>query len=360
MNDSALLQDAARRVFLDFYESDRLQSARQQGWNAELWSALEETGMSLISVPEAAGGSGGSVVEAAEVLRLAGKYCASVPLAETALLAGWALAGVGMEVPRGPLAFRIVESPGSLQLRRRDNAWRLSGTVENVPWARHASAVVLIASFGAESKVVCAPKSAYRVLPHANLPGEARDCVVFDEATIEDTQIAGATASITADKALQRGALARAVQMDGALERVLELTAAYAKQRVQFGRPIIKFQAVQQELAHLAGEAAIAKASAMAAAAAVMSDDRSALAVAYAKVKVGEAAQSGAGIGHQLHGAIGVTDEYLLHHSTLRLWAWRSEYGSEAYWADRLGRHAMSRGGAAMWEEITGSAADAR
>ncbi|OGA45755.1 MAG: hypothetical protein A3F74_08360 [Betaproteobacteria bacterium RIFCSPLOWO2_12_FULL_62_58] len=357
MNDSALLQDAVSRVFLDFYENDRLNKARRDGWCAELWAALEETGMTLISVPESAGGSGGSVVEAAEVIRLGGKYCASVPLAETALLAGWALAGAGIALPSGPLAFGIVGRPNQVELHRREGAWRFSGSMDHVPWARNASAIVLVIGSDADSKVICAPASTYQVERHANLAGEARDRIVFYEAKLEDAYVR-ATASITADRALQRGALARAVQMSGALDRILEMTTQYAKQRAQFGRPIIKFQAVQQELARLAGEAAIAKASAMAAAASVMADYRANTAVAFAKIKAGEAAQAGASIAHQLHGAIGVTDEYLLHHSTLRLWAWRSEYGSEAYWADRLGEYALSRGAATVWDEITGSVGD--
>ena len=358
MSDSALLQDAVTRVFLDFYRNDRLNKARQEGWCAELWRALEQTGMTLISVPESVGGSGGSVVEAAEVLRLAGKYCASVPLAETALLAGWALAAQGLAVPEGPLAFGIVQRPDQLRLDRDNGAWRISGRVDQVPCARHASAVVLVARFDAGSKVICAPASTYRVESRANLAGEARDRIVFDEAALDDGRVSDADSSVTVDKALQRGAWARAVQMSGALERVLEMTTEYAKHRAQFGRPIIKFQAVQQELARLAGEAAIAKASAMAAAASVQANNQAETAAAFAKIRVGEAAQTGASIAHQLHGAIGVTDEYLLHHSTLRLWAWRSEYGSEACWAEKLGRHALDSGAAKLWDEITGSVAD--
>ena len=352
MSDSAMLQDAASRVFADFYDNDRLNKARQAGWCPELWAALEETGLTLISVPESAGGPGASVVDAAEVLRLAGKYCASVPLAETALLAGWALAGAGIEVPQGPLAFAIAGDANQVELNRRGGVWRLSGSLDHVPWARHATATVLVAGGDAGSKVICAPASLYQVEPHANMAGEARDRIVFTDAKLGDAQVRESE-SITADRALQRGALARAVQISGALDRVLEMTLEYTKQRAQFGRPIIKFQAVQQELARLAGEAAIARASAMAAAAAVMTDSKAETAVAVAKIKTGEAAQAGASIAHQLHGAIGVTDEYLLHHSTLRLWAWRSEYGSEAYWAERLGAYALSRGSAAVWDEIT-------
>jgi acyl-CoA dehydrogenase len=353
MNDSALLQNAVSRVFMDFYDNDRLNAARREGWCAELWLALEQMGMTLISVPESAGGSGGSVVEAAEVLRLAGKYCASVPLAETALLAGWALAGVGMAIPSGPLAFGMADPSNPFRLQRDGGAWRLTGTLENVPWARHASGLVVMATIDGEAKIVSAPRAAYHVEASANLAGEARDRVVFDQAVLDDTHIVGATASISAESALQRGAFARAVQMGGALDRILEMTLAYTRDRSQFGRPIIKFQAVQQELARLAGEAAIAKASGMAAAASVMAEDRAELSVAFAKIKTGEAAQAGASIAHQLHGAIGVTDEYLLHHSTLRLWAWRSEYGSEAYWAKRVGAYALARDAAAVWDDIT-------
>ena len=352
MNESGLLQDAVSRIFLDFYENDRLNVARKDGWSAELWAVLEKTGMTLISVPESAGGSGGSIVDAAEVLRLAGKYCASVPLAETALLAGWALAEAGLAIPSGPLAFGIVEPISQIKLHRREGAWWISGSMNNVPWASAASAVVLIIGSEAGSKVICAVAPNYRVEQRSNLAGEARDRIVFNEAKLDDAQVCSAP-SITVDKALQRGALARAVQMSGALDRILEMTVEYAKQRAQFGRSIIKFQAVQQELAKLAGEAAIAKASAMAAAAAVMADKGADFAVSVAKIKTGEAAQSGASIAHQLHGAIGVTDEYLLHHSTLRLWAWRSEYGSELYWADRLGKYALNCGSTALWDEIT-------
>ncbi|MPZ44282.1 MAG: acyl-CoA dehydrogenase [Betaproteobacteria bacterium] len=360
MSDSTLLQDAVSRVFLDFYRNDRLNKARQEGWCTELWKALEQTGMTLVSVPESLGGSGGSVVEAAEILRLSGKYCAAVPLAETALLAGWALAAQGIALPQGPLAFGIVQGRDQLRVDRNDGAWEISGYVDPVPYARHASAVVLVARIGAGSKVICAPASTYRVHPHANLAGEARDRIVFDEDALDDWRVSDAESSVTVEQALQRGALARAVQMSGALERILEMTTEYARHRAQFGRPIIKFQAVQQELARLAGEAAIAKASAMAAAASVQANDRAEMAVAFAKIRAGEAAQAGASIAHQLHGAIGVTDEYLLHHSTLRLWAWRSEYGSEAVWADKLGRHALDRGSAKLWAEITGSVRDPR
>lgn len=352
MSEGALLQDAVGRVFADFYDNAKLNVARRAGWSEELWNAIEETGISLISVPESSGGSGGTLVDAAEVLRLAGKFCVAAPLAETAVLGGWALAAAGLPVPSGPLAFCVATQDFSLA--RSPTGFRVSGRVDRVPCARHAVAAVLVLPDAEGMRVVYAPRDTYQVRPHRNLAGEARDDVVFEAADVDPDRVR-TVPGVTVEQAQLRGALARAVQMAGALERILELTVAYTKQRSQFGRPIIKFQAVQQELARLAGEAAIARASAMSAAARLMADRAALWPVAAAKIKAGEAAHAGAAIAHQLHGAIGVTDEYLLHHSTLRLSAWRAEYGSEAYWAERLGGTAFEDGATRVWSRMTDS-----
>ena len=132
------------------------------------------------------------------------------------------------------------------------------------------------------------------------------------------------------------------MQMVGALEAILDLAVAYANERVAFGRPIGKFQAVQQSLARLAGEVAAALAAAGSAAdtmaTAEMSDDGAFLEVASAKIRVGEAAGEGAAIAHQVLGAIGFTREHVLHRYTRRLWAWRDDFGSESHWAVKLGQ----------------------
>ena len=141
--------------------------------------------------------------------------------------------------------------------------------------------------------------------------------------------------------------------MAGALERALELAVRYATERSQFGRKIGQFQAIQQELARFAGEVAAAVAAALSAAGAVERNEHAMLAVAAAKIRTAQAAHQGALIAHQVHGAIGVTDEYALHHSTLRLWAWREEFGNEAAWALELGRAITAAGADRLWPELT-------
>lgn len=353
MNDTALIEEAVSSILKDYYTTDVLVAAKQAGWCAELWQTLQETGMTLISVPEAAGGAGGSVKDAACVVRLAGKYCAPVPLADTALLGGWALARAGLSVPAHALAFAAVDAKSRVVVSRDPaGTWRFSGTLRKVPWARFAGTLVIVAQHEDACIVAALSPAQYRIVPATNLAGEASDDVILEHQLVSAEQVRVAPPDVSVESAMERGALSRALMMCGALDCILELSVRYAKQRVQFGRPLVKFQAIQQELAKLAGDAAIATASAMSAAASLGTDMQS-FDVAVAKIRAGEAAQSGSMIAHQVHGAMGVTEEYPLHHSTLRLWSWRSEYGSEARWSERLGQSALAHGSRWVWDTIT-------
>ena len=140
------------------------------------------------------------------------------------------------------------------------------------------------------------------------------------------------------------------------MRRALDLTVRYAGERQQFGRSLSNFQAVQQQVAELAAETAAVRAAADAAVArcaAGFDGEGAWLAVAAAKVQAARGATVAARIAHQVHGAIGFTDEHALRLSTTRLWAWRDEAGSPAQWADELGRHALAAG--PLWPLITGA-----
>jgi acyl-CoA dehydrogenase len=78
-------------------------------------------------------------------------------------------------------------------------------------------------------------------------------------------------------------------------------------------------------------------------------------AVAVAKARTGEAAGKVAEIAHQVHGAMGFTHEHPLHFATRRLWSWRDEFGSDAYWQERIGRLVCEAGGAALWPRLAGA-----
>ena len=147
------------------------------------------------------------------------------------------------------------------------------------------------------------------------------------------------------------GAAVRSVQIAGALEAVLAMSVRYANERVAFERPIGKFQAVQQNLARLAGEVAAALAVSGSAADTIAQGDDDALFLeaASAKIRCAEAATESAAIAHQVFGAIGFTKEHVLHRFTTRVLAWRDDFGNESWWAAELGKHVAKRGADEFW-----------
>ena len=352
MNDvRRILVETATKVFRDLCPPETVNTAEQGVWPAELWGTLEQTGLTLVSIPEAAGGSGGSLGDALAVLRLAGRFAAPIPLAET-YLAGWILAKSGQPVPAGPLTVAPVRHDEQLAFRRGPESWLLAGSARRVPWARQAGRIVVAGRSGDDLVVAALEPGAAGLTPGQNLAGEPRDDVVFDGVSVSEAAIVPASTQIDEEALWQRGALTRVALMAGALERILELAVTYAGDRIQFGRPIGRFQAIQQQLAILAGEVAAAGAATEAAIVAAEAGEAAAE-IAAAKTRVGEAVGTAAAIAHQVHGATGFTYEHTLHHSTRRLWAWRDEFGSETEWATRLGRRIADGGPDSLWPFIT-------
>ncbi|HVW45198.1 MAG TPA: acyl-CoA dehydrogenase family protein, partial [Amycolatopsis sp.] len=159
-----------------------------------------------------------------------------------------------------------------------------------------------------------------------------------DEVRVDVTALSGVPVTEPVRREyLLRGALARTVQSTGALERAVELSVSYASQRSQFGRPIAKFQAVQQLIADAACESALARAATDAAVATLVRRTGSLeQSVAIARSVTGHATSVVVRNAHQVHGAIGTTLEHPLHEVTMPALAWRSEYGSPAHWDRRL------------------------
>jgi acyl-CoA dehydrogenase len=143
----------------------------------------------------------------------------------------------------------------------------------------------------------------------------------------------------------------RAFQIAGALEAALDLSLSHTSTRVQFGKPLSKNQAVQHELAKLAGELACANAAAALAQEALARGDM--LGVAAGTLRAREAAGAGASIATQAHGAIGFTREHRLHLYSTSMWSWRDEFGGQVYWAKQLGQAALDAGPTGFWPMVT-------
>jgi acyl-CoA dehydrogenase len=345
-----LLTEVATGLFRDLCPPEAVTAAEETGWAGPLWDSLAGAGFPLVSVPEEAGGSGGGIADACAVLRVAGRFAAPVPLAETGLLAAWALAAAGLALPAGPATVAVGRPDDAVELTGGHGRWRVSGRLHRVPWAREAERVVVLAPRGPERFVLslAPPPSVER---GHNLAGEPRDTVLLDDVTVPDDAVAPAPGHVTSEALVLRGALARANLIAGALARVTDLTVRYTSEREQFGRPIARFQAVQHHLVRIAEEA---QAAGMAAAVAAAGSDSEPgfFEVAAAKIVAGEAASAAAKAAHQAHGAIGMTREYELGQLTRRLWAWRDEFGSERFWSSRLGDHVAGLGADGLWPRI--------
>jgi acyl-CoA dehydrogenase len=148
-------------------------------------------------------------------------------------------------------------------------------------------------------------------------------------------------------------AMMLAAKMAGALAAALDLSVQYTRERKQFGKPLSSFQAIQQQLAVFAEEAAAADAAAASAFRAATRGEAW-FEIACAKLRANQAARVSTGIAHQVHGAMGFTAEYRLQHLTRRLWAWGSEHGNERHWADRIGARIAARGPQNFWPDLTG------
>ncbi|GAB3490361.1 acyl-CoA dehydrogenase family protein [Nocardiopsis coralliicola] len=359
--DRAGIADAAGAILADHAASDAEALAAQEraGWNAPLWTALADSGFTLVGVAEEAGGSGGGAAEACAVLYALGRHAGAAPVAETGLLAGWALAAAGLDLPAGP-ATVPAGRPGAqrLELHRGAGGLRVSGRLDRVPWAEQSERLVAAVpdphSGGGTAQVVSVPLDSRgaRISPGRNLAGESRDTVELDGVPLTGADAAPAPDGLDAAALFRRGALARSAAIAGALERVSELTVAHTAVREQFGRPLARFQAVQRHVVRVAEATQSAAIAAEAAALTTGTGAADLFDAAAAKITAGRSATDAARASHQAHGAIGMTLEYELGRLTRRLWAWRDEFGSEGYWSRDLGARVAAAGPDALWPRI--------
>jgi acyl-CoA dehydrogenase len=343
----SIVAATTERIFTDFADPQTINRAEDSAWKELLWRALADAGLTMAWVPEQFGGAGASLADGFAILSVAGRFACGVPLAET-LLAGWLLSRAGISAPADAMSIAPAR-PGDRVTLNADGT--LSGRARGVPFARDVRYLAVLADAAAGRVVALVETAACRIADGRSLAGDALNVVTFDHATpIESTP---APSDLEATALMLMGATARSVETAGALEAMLALSVRYANERVAFGRPIGKFQAIQHSLARLAGEVAAAVAASGSAADAIAQaerfDDAILLEAASAKIRSAEAAAEGAAIAHQVHGAIGFTSEHILHRYSLRLLSWRDDFGNESYWAQQLGNMVAARGAAEFW-----------
>ena len=343
-----IVVETAEKIFGDLADAQTINHDKEGKWKAPLWRALTEAGLPLSWVPEDMGGAGASLAEGFGVLGAAGRFAIAVPLAET-MLAGWLLAQAKIASPEGEMTI----APASPKDRITLNAdGTLTGRARGVPFAKAAKHIAVLAHGANGVSIALVEASKLRIEAGLNLANDNSDSVTFEKVTPSVRKAAPKGCDQAA--LMLMGGVVRSLQIAGALESMLDISVRYSNERIAFEKKISKFQAVQHNLAKLAGESAAALAAATSAADTIASnasfdDDAVFLEAVAAKIRCSEAAEKGGAIAHQVHGAIGFTIEHILHRFTLRALSWRDDFGSESFWAVKLGERVAARGADELW-----------
>ncbi len=343
----ALFEDSIHRILGDQVTPAVLRNAEAGEWQAQLFGVLDQAGFARAMASEEFGGVGASWSDVFPIVFACGRHALPLALPES-LAACWMLDNSGMQIPDGTLG--IAQASSGTALSRQGGGWRLQGTLSGTPWGRAVDFVLTHVRHDGVDRLVLLNREAAIVIPDQNIAREARDRLEFNNAEVY--ALVPMPDAFPFDPIQTYGALVRSAQIAGAMDRIVNLCVQYANDRIQFGKPIGKFQAIQQQLAVLAADAASVTTAAEFAFA-MAAQGEPAFATACAKIRAGEAAGKAAAIAHAVHGAIGFTYEHTLHYLTRRLWSWRSEFGTHAYWADKLGREVCAAGGAQVWPLIT-------
>ncbi|WP_019450202.1 acyl-CoA dehydrogenase family protein [Cupriavidus sp. BIS7] len=350
MNDiSEMLTDSAARLFDDVCTRESHDEAEAGNWLPKMWASIDAVG--LTSLDACCEDASSELAIMAAVAKTAGAFTVPLPIVEN-LAARRMLRIAGLGAHDGPTTIATNLPQNRLKLQHEGSRFVLSGQLKRVPWGRHCTTIVAtaLADDGIERTVRLTGMQPDRL--GKNLAGEARDDFRLDNVLVEADAVGQASRDARLPTPFHEGALLRGFQIAGALERVLQMSVQYSCERAQFGRPIAKFQAIQHQIAELAGHVASARV-AVDAALVVAQSHPAAFEIAAAKLAASEAATAGYAIAHQVHGAMGFTHEHALHLSTRRLMSWRDEYGSEFEWAAAAASQLRNIDSDALWQFIT-------
>ncbi len=340
-----IIRESVARMLADVVSPKTTLAAEEGGIDRAAWNQFIAMGLTGAD----AGALGLS--DTADVLQAIVYAGALVPFADSEALARWLALGAGIASESSEILSCLVVPAQAIVHHAGGATAQLKGQL--VPWGRHCSRILLSFGQGASHHVAIARLSPESLRQQANLAGEPADVIIADTLALDSVHEVAAAWGPSAVR--QRGALCRSAAMQGAAQHALELAIRYASDRKQFGKSLSQFQMIQSYLAQMAGEltaSGIMLQTCLDAMTHNVSHDGAE--VAALKIQAGMAARTIASLSHQIHGAMGFTQEYPLHLWTRRLWAWREEWGNETEWALELGGLASSLGADGVWERIAG------
>ncbi|RJQ82697.1 acyl-CoA dehydrogenase family protein [Amycolatopsis panacis] len=336
--------DVADQVFAE----RRGATAETRRGDTALWQVLLDLGWPYVAIDENAGGVGGDLTDLAEIVRAAGRHNALVPLAETSV-AAWIFAHSGGSAADLGAAAAILAGD-SLTWTTSGRGVVVNGSVQRVAWAGAVPTLLLVREDSGTTTVgVVRPAEAEGLSTVLGRTPADEPCadLRFDSVRVAQDELF--EVPLTAGRISDRDGVLRAAAIFGAVERAVEHSAQHVATRHQFGRPLVKLQAVQHLLASIICERDLLGSVVRLA----LATGGAPGATASAAATAGRVAHRVAAVAHQLHGAIGITREHDLHLSTSRLTTWAESPRSQRSWELRLGALAVAPDDEALWELTT-------
>jgi len=365
-------QEMLRKMARDFLATEcpkslvRQMEEDEKGYPVQLWQNMAKLGWMGLPFPEEYGGGGGSFLDLAILLEEMGRACLPGPFFSTVVLGGLMVADVGSEEQKQELLPPIAEgkmimtlaltepSGGyeaadiAVQAAAEKDQYVISGTKLFVTDAHVADWIICVARTGRGSQpqqgitlfLVNRESQGVTCELLSSLAKDKQCQVVFDRVTVpvKDMLDKAGQGWGEVSRALQRAAAAKSIEMVGGAQQVLEMTVDYAKERVQFDRPIGSFQAVQHHCANMAIYVDSARYLAYQAAWKLSEGLPCDMEVAAAKAWASDAYRRVCSLGHQVHGAIGFT----LDHD-MQLYSRRSKAAEVVFGDADFHREAIAR-----------------
>ena len=366
--EQRLLRDSVERLLADHYGFDRRRSylAEPNGWSRALWSQYAELGLLGLPFAESYGGFGGGPIEVMLVMEALGRVLALEPYLATVVLTGTALRLAGSEAQKSRILPQIAEGQmilafahGERQARYdltdvlttakpKGSGWLLDGAKSVVLHGADAGRLVVSARTSGERDD---PEGITLFLVDAAANGVARRSYPMREGTraaeisLSDVEVGSedvlgevGKGLPVIDRVVEAGIAATAAEAVGAMEAMQAMTLEYLKTRQQFGRPIGENQVLQHRAAEMLMELERGRSMAMLAAMMVEEPDAAERAhnIAMVKVGVGQASKFVSQNAVQLHGGIGMTEEYAVGHYFRRCMVIEHLFGDTAHHLSRL------------------------
>ena len=367
-DDQRLLAESVNRLLADTYSFAQRKTylAQPEGWSPAIWGKFAELGLLGLPFAEEYGGFGGGAQEVMLVMQAFGRVLVLEPFLSTVVLAGTAVRTAGTAEQKRAILPAIAE--GTLKLAfahsERQARYDLTDVVTTAKrsgsgWVLDGSKSVVSHGDSADRLVISARTAGDRYdtdgitlfLVDASTDGLARRGyntrdetraadIALSNVRVSDADVLGAVGQGLAivETVIEAGIAATAAETVGAMEAMNEMTLEYSKTRVQFGQPIGSYQVVQHRLADMFMTQEQGRSMAMLATMMVDHDDPGERAhnMAMAKVGVAQAGRYVSQSAVQMHGGIGMTEEYAVGHYFRRCMVIERLFGDPAYYLNKL------------------------